>query len=424
MKKTKLLLSSLILFWGIMFSCKIDLENLEELPASNENSILLKRARISFEERLKNDPLFKKYKVEPFWDKAIYFGNTIEVAFTINGEHHRPRLKENPEIIGREKLVLVESGKKFNAILVRYIPSKEFKGKIGDINTQNIAESKFDGVVSMNVLGEETNTILYVSNGKVIKKIHVKPIEVYKKGRVAECTTYYEQDVVVRYDSRGEWYFEYVFREWTVCTTNGDPGGLNNGGGGGNPCDYIPALCNGGNGNGNGGGNSNFISPGQKPLAEFLNDKCGGALGMWNMGIQNNNHEVYGVVTQSGSLLITQISPNTNGGQFDGIYEHNGTTYYFYPADGNMPGYSGTILSGNKYFIPISATVHTHNPCMNDGTNGITDNDGSDDFPFAGKFSGINHYVIGCNGSVAQYNSRSYFNSQSGNLSSSCSIIN
>jgi hypothetical protein len=425
MKKTKLLLSTFILFWGIMLSCKVDLENIEELSASSENGILLKRARISFEERLKNDPIFKKYKVEPFWDKAIYLGNTIELTFTVNGEHHRPRLNENPEIIGREKLVLVESGKKFNAILVRFIPSKEYRGKIGEVNTQNIFESNFDGIVSMNVLGEEVNTLLYVSNGKIYKKINVKQIEVYKKGRIAECTIHFEQDVVVRYDSRGEWYFEYVYRSWTVCPTNGDPGGLNTGNTGSNPCDYIPALCNGSNGNGDGNGNNNSLnSPGRKPIAEFINDKCGGVLGMWNMGVQNNNHEVYGVITQSGSLLITQISPNTTGGQFDGIYEFNGTTYYFYPADGNMPGYAGTILSGNKYFIPISGTVHTHNPCMNDNTNGITDNDGSDDFPFAGKFSGINHYVLGCNGAIAQYNSRAYFNLHNGNLSSTCTFIN
>jgi hypothetical protein len=365
MKKTKLLLSSLILFWGIMFSCKIDLENLEELPASNENSILLKRARISFEERLKNDPLFKKYKVEPFWDKAIYFGNTIEVAFTINGEHHRPRLKENPEIIGREKLVLVESGKKFNAILVRYIPSKEFKGKIGDINTQNIAESKFDGVVSMNVLGEETNTILYVSNGKVIKKIHVKPIEVYKKGRVAECTTYYEQDVVVRYDSRGEWYFEYVFREWTVCTTNGDPGGLNNGGGGGNPCDYIPALCNGGNGNGNGGGNSNGLP--NKETEITIKPKCAGLNDAWNYSfnpdgsaykethgfiyLDSNGNPMVVILPQSGNTVS-----ETHWGSNDGGVEY-----------GSANGVPKLRLPGDSHLYTIIGTFHTHP--NNDGWN-------------------------------------------------------
>ena len=171
------------------------------------------------------------------------------------------------------------------------------------------------------------------------------------------------------------------------------------------------------------GSNVNIASPGQKPLNVFLNDICGGAAGMWNMGVQNNNHEVYGVVTQSGSLLITQISPNSTGGQFDGIYKHNGVTYYWYPSDGDMPPYAGTILSGGRYFIPIVATVHTHNPCLSDGTDGISNNDGADDFPFAAQFSSINHFVLGCNGSAAQFNSNSYYNLQTGNLSNSCSII-
>lgn len=175
----------------------------------------------------------------------------------------------------------------------------------------------------------------------------------------------------------------------------------------------------------------NGISPGQKPLAEFSStNKCNGVVGMWNMGIQNNNYEVYGVLTTNGSLLITQISPSSTGGQFDGLYnweDGNGNTktYYWYPAGNDpMPQYPGTTKIGGRYFIPISSTIHTHTPCVLDGSDGITGRSGDDDFPMASKFPSIKHYVIGCDGKTAEFNSNSYFNIKNGPLTTSCNGIN
>jgi hypothetical protein len=171
--------------------------------------------------------------------------------------------------------------------------------------------------------------------------------------------------------------------------------------------------------------NISAFSPGMKPIAEYpASNRCKGLQDMWSLGVSSNNKEVYGVITKDGSLLITQVSPYTTGGQFDGIYSYQGQVYYFYPAAGNPPvSYEGAMISGGKIFIPIKATVHTHNPALLDGTDGITNNDGTDDFPFAQQFSTINHYVIG-NGAVAQFNSYAYFNKQRGTLPTTCNSIN
>lgn len=180
-------------------------------------------------------------------------------------------------------------------------------------------------------------------------------------------------------------------------------------------------------GGGSGGGdpyNITGFSPGQKPLAEYsAQQRCNGLQNMWNAGIQNNSSETYGVITIDGSLLFTQIGGQT-GGQIDGIYEQDGSVYYFYPKTGNpTPTYLGTITAHPVYyFVPISATVHTHTPCTNDGTDGISNRAGDDDFPFAARFFQIKHYVIGCS-AVAEFNNYSYFNIRNGNLSVTCNNI-
>lgn len=174
--------------------------------------------------------------------------------------------------------------------------------------------------------------------------------------------------------------------------------------------------------------NNNFVestnSPGARPLAQYnQTDMCTGLSNMWNMGIANSHKEVYGVIATDGTLLITQISPYTTGGQFNGIYEHQGTMYYFFPKDGGaMPLISGTIDGGSSFYIPISATIHTHTPAILDGTDGITNQDGTDDFPFASRFPLLTNYVIG-NNAIGKFNGNSYYDIKTGSLSTTCSNI-
>ena len=168
----------------------------------------------------------------------------------------------------------------------------------------------------------------------------------------------------------------------------------------------------------------NTNSPGSRPLSQYSNaDRCTGLSDMWNMGITNGNREVYGVIATDGTLFITQISPYTTGGRFDGIYEYQGTMYYFFNKDGGaMPTIPGTAQTSRAFFIPITATIHTHTPAILDGTDGITNADGADDFPFANRFPLLTNYVIG-NNAVGKFNGNRYYDIKSGNLSTTCSNI-
>jgi hypothetical protein len=97
--------------------------------------------------------------------------------------------------------------------------------------------------------------------------------------------------------------------------------------------------------------------------------------------------------------------------------------YYFFNRDGGaMPTIPGTAQTSRAFFIPITATIHTHTPAILDGTDGITNQDGADDFPFANRFPLLTNYVIG-NNAVGKFNGNRYYDIKSGNLSTTCSNI-
>lgn len=163
---------------------------------------------------------------------------------------------------------------------------------------------------------------------------------------------------------------------------------------------------------------------GIKPIYE-TDDKCEGIEEMWKRSIETGD-EFVAVLTNDNAILIIQ-QLDTHGGGFNGMYEFDNKTYYQYPVSLGSPvrSYSGQIISSSRYFIPIKATIHTHAPCLRDGTDGITGRQIDDDKIFGSKYPCSNHYIIGC-GKIGQFNglSNSAFNIESGLLSDTCNKIN
>src|SRR5690606_1808699 len=187
----------------------------------------------------------------------------------------------------------------------------------------------------------------------------------------------------------------------------------------------------GGSGSGSGsgtGGSTNFYydpamvynSVGDKPIHEFQN-KCTGLQFMWN---NYTNNEVNGYITSAGNLIVTDILPYS-GGAVHGLYEFDGIVYYTWPSSNGQPTvqHPDLIVSGPNYFIPVVASIHTHTPCRNDGTNGVSHSVSSDDKNLASTYPGLNLWVIGC-GAIAQYGTgNNFFNVQNGDLSILCNSI-
>jgi hypothetical protein len=219
----------------------------------------------------------------------------------------------------------------------------------------------------------------------------------------------------------------------TYCGGTGGDDGDNGGGGYGGG----DGGSGGGGGSGGSGGNDSSPNPndvylfdGQKPLGEYP-DKCAGVQGLWNLGVASGNVETAGVITADGKFLVVAVVGATGGG-FGGLYHHDtgigsGVDYYQWPSGQGAPTqtYQGQIQSGGHYFIPIVATVHTHTPCLADGTDGISGMTLSrGDQNLASSFPNISHYIIGC-GALGSFSNASTSPSvlTTGQLSSTCSTL-
>ena len=170
------------------------------------------------------------------------------------------------------------------------------------------------------------------------------------------------------------------------------------------------------------------VSSGIKPLAEHDN-KCSGVQDVWNRSASTGKEHV-AVITQDGAVLIvakgTALQAQV-GGLYQNIDYNPNETYYQYSSSLGAPSrnYQGMILSRGIYYIPITAIIHTHPECLNDGSDGVSGGAISQrDVDLANVYSNANHYAIGC-GKVAKIrdDSRSPDTMYSGDLSSTCNNI-
>lgn len=162
---------------------------------------------------------------------------------------------------------------------------------------------------------------------------------------------------------------------------------------------------------------------GVKPLKEF-DDKCTGIDELWAMSEASGN-EVAAVLTEDGAILII-AEGSRDGIDFPGLHNFMGKTYYGYEISKGKPArtYSGQVERVNRYFIPIKATIHSHTPCLTDGTDGLTNREIREDKIFAGEFKNINHFLIGCK-SIGEFNHKTSnaSNIQIGTLNIICEKI-
>ena len=227
-----------ILFAVCQFFCLLAAFSCEEkshiIEADSSQSSLLSAARRSFESDF-TDFDFKRFKIQPQWDKAVKLqGNVVEVPFYHKGKAFKPRLKDYTGAMGGAiaRLILSRKGQETVAEVMYYFPSAAFSGDVSELNLRNYKALKFDGVFMYQRLGEEEMHIRSVVNGKIIeKKLGVKVPEA-KNGRMMECQLWgmfldhYENGVLVESE------LLYTFQ---VCNGSGhdqdqappEPGGGN-----------------------------------------------------------------------------------------------------------------------------------------------------------------------------------------------------
>lgn len=165
-------------------------------------------------------------------------------------------------------------------------------------------------------------------------------------------------------------------------------------------------------------------SDGKKPMAEF-SSACAGANQIWQEAVTNNK-EIVGLLTMDNKFIKVAVLGAT-GGQWGGLYKWQGQAFYTWPKTYGSPTqtYTGMITTPTRYFIPVRATVHTHNACANSGGDGVSNLVQSPgDAGLASKFNMINHYVVGCN-ALGTFNSsqNDYTLASPGDISATCTQI-
>lgn len=419
MKLNNLNLALLLILLFAIFSC-----TKSSKESSSKDEVLLPSTTLSESRKVTvPDMTIENGRLTWGWKDAMYFSDFYEVPFELNGKVPRPKSQKTGIIQGRSHLLISRKPKDNIVFVVKYIPSKDYKGNINTVNSQNFSTVKFDGIITLSKIGENTIRVMEINDGKVIKSSKHKKASVQTNAgaRISGCT-FWEQVTDWYSCSGGECYYNYTSTEyWQEC--DGDSGG----GGSGGDCSADP-LCNGyGVGTGSpvvvlNGNPALAGSPGRKP-AYGSEDRCGFAENMWSRSLASGN-EYFGVVTKNGEYLITQ-EQGVSGGNVNGIFNSSdGRVYYYYPrVDGEPSVISqsepGRIGNVNVWAVEIKATVHTHTPCISDGTDGVSHLVGSDDHALAGSLSSLRHYVIGCN-ATAEFNGT---NDEFYNKGGGCTII-
>lgn len=340
-----------------------------------------------------------------------------------------------------QRLLTYKTAKgKFHELILTYVPTYSYltshRLDVSKIKINNIKEKKFTGYVEYRTISGVKLFTLIFKNGKSIKKLFdhksnsnnlkVSSGDLKTTQTICDeiCTPLLSRicwetgDPAV--EECGEWeqYGEScVYDCFDVPDEPEDPCSL--------PENFY--LCNPDNPSDPATGEPSFtfnpndvVNIGDKPLQEY-SDKCAGIQSIWN---NYTNNEVFGYISSDGKLIVTNIQPY-NGGQGSGLYFYNNIYYYPYPDTQGAPSqsYSGMIQAAGYYFIPVSASVHTHTPCRGDGTNGMT-SVGSDDAQFAADHPGLNNWVIGC-GAIGQFDgaNSNFFNINTNTLSNNCNLI-
>lgn len=169
-------------------------------------------------------------------------------------------------------------------------------------------------------------------------------------------------------------------------------------------------------GNGGDGFNDSLGAEEPEPIEEYATT-CEGINSMWD---DYPDNETFGYITQGGKLILVGIA-GEHGGDVPKLEFVDGKYYYSFPPTDNLTlEYEGIVKRPHAYFIPIRASVHTHNPCRFTSDSGVGHTVGPEDQDLAKKYPGINHYAIGCN-AIAQFKDSPYFfNTKTGELDNFC----
>ncbi len=135
-------------------------------------------------ENMKNTPSFVGAEgLQPLWDKALSYGNKMEIPILFEGMSLRMSLiKSDTNHFSKSRLVLYKRGKnQYDAYILNFVPSNSFNKDINSINVSNYKEKKFDGKVFISGLDNQIMGVYNIVNGI---KSNFSKIKIQRKSEI------------------------------------------------------------------------------------------------------------------------------------------------------------------------------------------------------------------------------------------------
>jgi hypothetical protein len=175
------------------FACQHDVISIA--PKSTSSAIKVKEAQQWFDSQNFEDA--KTVNLQVQWENATVYGKRVEVPILLDGKRVSKSLVRNDtNYLSKTRLVLYKkNATDYYSYILYFAPSKDFKGKVNAVNTDNYAVKKFDGVVFIANLGNKIIGKYAVLNGERGKYAQlVEPSRDGVKLRDWECI--YESDYI------------------------------------------------------------------------------------------------------------------------------------------------------------------------------------------------------------------------------------
>lgn len=161
----------------ILFACKRETDflgdkQLTKAPLSEK----VQSTKGFFNEYAKVIAPYSPFKnIKPLWDYAVSTDNFVEVSFTIDGKLTIPSIYKGLTYLGKQRLLIYNvANQEKVCYIMNIMPDATFSGNVKEINTINLKNKKFSGIIALYHLSGGNIAAYRFEQGIVVGKLTQK----------------------------------------------------------------------------------------------------------------------------------------------------------------------------------------------------------------------------------------------------------
>jgi hypothetical protein len=146
------------------FACRQDVFTVA--PKGASSAIIAKEAQQWFESQNFADA--KSINLQPQWEDASVYGSRVEIPILLEGKRvGKSLVRDDTNYMSKTRLIIYKkNATEYDSYILYFAPSKNFKGKVNAVNTNNYAGKKFDGEIFIASLGNKIIGKYKIINGE------------------------------------------------------------------------------------------------------------------------------------------------------------------------------------------------------------------------------------------------------------------